>query len=136
MPGPHKDTYATATLSICIFTTVICGGMTKHVLDVSGMKQTDDDENEEVDGENLTPLSASSSSLRLAYRAKQHVYHGAKAKWREFDNNYLRVYFGGATSSERHSGLSSLSRGDYELTTRQVHEGEDDNDGVGHGEDA
>jgi solute carrier family 9 (sodium/hydrogen exchanger), member 8 len=25
MPGPNKDVYATATLSICIFTTVVCG---------------------------------------------------------------------------------------------------------------
>lgn len=84
MPGPHKDTYATATLSICIFTTVICGGMTKQVLDLSGMKHYDNPENEcsdTIENEDLMPLS-SSPSIRMALRAKQKVYHGVKARWR------------------------------------------------------
>lgn len=122
MPGPHKDTYATATLSICIFTTVICGGMTKQILDVSGMQQTegsDDDIVVAADDEILTPLSFSASSFPMAQQARHHVYHGIKARWQDFDNLVLRVYFGGGTSIERNSGIDALNRGDYELTTRQ-----------------
>ena len=32
MPGPHKDVYETTTLSIVIFTTVVCGGLTEPML--------------------------------------------------------------------------------------------------------
>ena len=39
MPGPHKDVYATATLTICIVTTVVCGGFTERILTVFGMRE-------------------------------------------------------------------------------------------------
>ena len=38
MPGPNRDTYVTATLSICFFTTVVCGGCTDSILSRYGMK--------------------------------------------------------------------------------------------------
>ena len=126
MPGPHKDTYATTTLSICIFTTVICGGMTKQILDVSGMKRTespDDDiinaADDDDDDDDLIPLSSAAMSFPMAQQARQHVYHGLKAKWQNFDNKVLKVYFGGLTSIERDSGFDAMNRGDYELTTRR-----------------
>merc|ERR1712091_37040 len=39
MPGPHKDIYETTTLSIVIFTTVVCGGLTEPMLRHAGMKR-------------------------------------------------------------------------------------------------
>ena len=96
--------------------------MTKQILDVSGMQQTegsDDDIVVAADDEILTPLSFSASSFPMAQQARHHVYHGIKARWQDFDNLVLRVYFGGGTSIERNSGIDALNRGDYELTTRQ-----------------
>lgn len=38
MPGEHKDIYVTTTLSLVIFTTIVCGGLTERVLTKMGMK--------------------------------------------------------------------------------------------------
>ena len=42
MPGPNKDVYATATLSICIFTTIVCGGLTDKILALTDIKSIND----------------------------------------------------------------------------------------------
>ena len=50
MPGPNREAYATATLSICIFTAMVFGGLTYHMLTQFIMKQarqTTDDEDME-----------------------------------------------------------------------------------------
>jgi sodium/hydrogen exchanger 8 len=39
MPGPNHDTYASVTLSIVFFTTVVCGGFTEKTLQLAGMKK-------------------------------------------------------------------------------------------------
>ena len=39
MPGPNKEVYTTVTLTICIFTTVVCGGFTEKILTLFGMKE-------------------------------------------------------------------------------------------------
>ena len=44
MPGPNRDTYVTATLSICFFTTVVCGGCTDSILSRYGMKNEGKDD--------------------------------------------------------------------------------------------
>ncbi len=38
MPGEHKDLYISTTLSIVIFTTVVCGGLTEPMLSRMGMR--------------------------------------------------------------------------------------------------
>jgi len=38
MPGKHSEVYATTTLSIVVFTTVICGGLTEPILSRMKMK--------------------------------------------------------------------------------------------------
>ena len=38
MPGEHREMYVSTTLSIVIFTTVICGGLTEPLLTRMGMK--------------------------------------------------------------------------------------------------
>lgn len=40
MPGPRRDLYTTTTLSIVIFTTVVCGGLTETMLSKVGMRNT------------------------------------------------------------------------------------------------
>lgn len=53
MPGEHKDLFISTTLSIVIFTTVVCGGLTEPVLNRMGMK--------------LSPVSPSSSYEVIMY---------------------------------------------------------------------
>lgn len=112
MPGPNKDVYATATLSICIFTTIVCGGLTDRVLTMTDMKSMTDAElaTDSEGVEQLTHLAARRMSGR--------VYEGVKGAWKDFDNRYLKALFGG--SRQVRSGADHLSmdrHGHYEMTT-------------------
>jgi sodium/hydrogen exchanger 8 len=40
MPGEHKDLYISTTLSIVIFTTIVCGGLTEPFMNKMGMRIT------------------------------------------------------------------------------------------------
>ena len=40
MPGEHRDMYVSTTLSIVIFTTVVCGGLTAPMMNKMGMRIT------------------------------------------------------------------------------------------------
>jgi len=62
MPGPNKDSYAAVTLSICFFTTFICGGLTDFVLGKLGMKQKDQIRNVGTIAES-TPLVPATATL-------------------------------------------------------------------------
>lgn len=101
MPGNHKEVYSTATLSICIFTTVICGGFTEKMLTAFGMKE-----------EQPPSLSLSATSdrvlTRLTYkpqsparreslvdRHRRRLHQGIKGIWARLDDNFLKVHFGG-----------------------------------------
>lgn len=131
MPGPNREVYATATLFICIFTTVICGGLTDTVLTYFDMKQTvsTDDDDECISTNRLTYRSGDSDStenlvhdLPLARRASVKVYAGTKKLWKQFENDVLRPNFGGRSQVEsmshpfRDSGTDD--RGNYELGFR------------------
>ena len=39
MPGEHRDMYVSTTLSLVIFTTVVCGGLTAPMMSKMGMRQ-------------------------------------------------------------------------------------------------
>ena len=136
MPGPNKETYTTATLSICIFTTVVCGGLTEYVLTSAGMKageSRNDDDDDDVN-DDLEPLSSFGSSSNnnnnediFHRRVSGRVYEGAKGMWKKLDNQYLKVYFGG---SQRVRSAEDDTRhlGNYELTSRIEQALEDDDD--------
>lgn len=142
MPGPNREVYATATLFICIFTTVVCGGLTDTVLSYFEMKQsssTDDDDGSN-DGLSLSRLSysptdADSSNdlvhrLPLAQRTSITVYNGTKKLWKQFENDVLKPNFGGrshvqsVTHPLREGGVNY--RGNYELGFRDSSEGYDE----------
>lgn len=40
MPGEHRDMYVSTTLSIVIFTTIVCGGLTAPMMSKMGMRGT------------------------------------------------------------------------------------------------
>lgn len=150
MPGPNKDVYATATLSICIFTTIVCGSLTDSMLTAFGMKDPLP-RNDDVDDDGTTmhrlvfqPNDRNSSDNRensLARRAGKRAFHGLKKFWTQFDDAVLKVHFGGdnVTRSSNRAGTRTFSRssanghsGNYELATTTDYGDsttEDDDDG-------
>eukprot|EP00977_Amphora_coffeiformis_P021850 scaffold10022_cov170-Amphora_coffeaeformis.AAC.2 len=142
MPGPNGDVYATATLSICIFTTVVCGSLTEPMLTAFGMKMTGppDEDMDSEEGMQLNRVSydprqhqqqeqqeranRDRKSYPLARRAGKHVYHGAKKLWKQFDDDVLKTYFGGSNSSPgRDRSTSNGERGTYEMAMVDDSEG-------------
>jgi solute carrier family 9 (sodium/hydrogen exchanger), member 8 len=109
MPGPNKDVYATATLSICIFTTVVCGGLTDRILKLADMKYTTELELD-TDSEDFEPLSIPSSP-----RMSERVYDGVKGVWKDFDDKYLKLLFGGSAEA---GGDNHYGRRHYEMASR------------------
>jgi hypothetical protein len=164
VPGPNREVYATATLSICIVTTVVCGGLTNHMLTAFGMKtnKTADTLHDILasngnggDGMQLKRLtfnpadnnSSSSPERRgyqypLARRASKHMYQGTKQVWTKFEDEILKVYFGGSSETLDESVAESRSMlsggggirdlGDFELghypNGRIDEDDDDDND--------
>ena len=118
MPGPNKDTYATATLTICMFTTIVCGGLTEKVLSETGMKQPDSrssmGENEFEDEYQYDNLILSSP---LAKKRFNTVHKGLKGIWKTIDNVYLKPLFGGSETNESNEVTDDDSRAyrEYEL---------------------
>ena len=115
MPGPNKDTYATATLFICMFTTIVCGGFTERVLTMTGMKQMDDDDvaamaEEFADDDSLYELIRNTP----VHRVTTSMQRGIKGVWRNFDDLYLKPFFGGSVMPSRRGGGED-DLGDYEL---------------------
>mmetsp|Transcript_12854 Transcript_12854/g.19951 ORF Transcript_12854/g.19951 Transcript_12854/m.19951 type:complete len:599 (+) Transcript_12854:125-1921(+) len=132
MPGPYKDTYATATLFICIFTTVVCGSFTERILSHFGMKQNSTNEHHLNGGSALYSSTnaeedvdedddATFDHLISNYPNAQKTYEGVKGMWQSFDDNYLKIYFGGSPGidiavddNHHHNGL-----GNFELSLPQ-----------------
>jgi len=116
MPGPNKETYATATLAICMFTTVVCGGLTDRILTISGMKGINIDDsspNDENDDE-TEMLTRSDNKKQMS----KIFYDGVKGIWRDLDDHYLKDLFGGLTQVRSGAGnLNVDGHGHYEMTT-------------------
>ena len=93
MPGNHNDVYATATLFICIFTTVVCGGVTEKILTAFGMKNSrgsghDDEDHSDSDGDSEPQVkprkkSETSSKQNVKFYELKDGYNGPGKKRRE-----------------------------------------------------
>ena len=124
MPGPNREVYATVTLTICIFTTVVCGGLTDRMLTSFGMKTRiveDDDDDVGMEMRRVTftpqPLLAVNRQRRqsLATETSERVYKGAKKLWKQVDEDFLKPYFGGPTRVQT-AGVTRDHLGNYELS--------------------
>jgi sodium/hydrogen exchanger 8 len=138
MPGPHKDVYATATLTICIVTTVFCGGFTERMLTLFGMKDEPapqigsyDSEDDELNLHSLTykPPTPRRHESGLLERQRR-IQEGIKGVWYRFDERFLKPHFGGEQSSnigkrlERHDSKdhdSANMNRDDETTDDDTH---------------
>jgi len=131
MPGPHKDVYATATLTICIVTTVFCGGVTERVLTVFEMREQSTprlsygkDADDSMDLHSLTykPPVPEKRVTRLE-QEKRRITEGIKGVWYRFDESFLKTHFGGDSErleknhnfGDSNKGHASSWSGDYEM---------------------
>lgn len=114
MPGPNSDSYATATLFICMFTTIVCGGLTERILARFGMKQGIENDDEEDDSFDINDLLVVESPL--ARRVSESIQSSGRTWWQNLDDNYMRELFGGTQRS--HSAGSSSRAGNYELSNQ------------------
>lgn len=118
MPGPNRDTYMSATLTICLFTTVVCGGFTETILSRMGMKQGETVYGDVgVEEEYSTFMDVSPTARRVS----THVYKGFKGAWKELDNQYLKKLFGGSSTQRvQRADANDFGdeHGDYELGKR------------------
>jgi len=127
MPGPNRETYASVTLTICMITTVICGGFTEKILTKFGMKQVSLEGSTAEDSDDEFLVIQSASTRREIGR----VYKGLKGLWKQFDDRYLKEYFGGSrtVTSLSNNGCvdDDRSLGVYELSMQQgSYSGSDD----------
>lgn len=108
MPGEQKDTYVTGTLTICIITTIICGGFTEKVLTVMDMKETNRMVPNEFDIDGDSDGTIYENNY-MRDSVKNFILH--------LDRNYLREVFGGEVKTRRSPTKARLDRsiGDYEL---------------------
>lgn len=125
MPGPNRDTYATATLTICLFTTVFCGGFTETILSKFGMRHGVEVTGGSDFGFNDESLLTMTSPM--AKRISRRMYSGTKRLWKDFDENYLKNLFGGSRRIESGDDESDeMHLGNYELGTQE--DDDDDSD--------
>ena len=126
-PGPHKEIYSTATLTICIVTTVFCGGFTERILTVFGMREqstpnlgsrdTDfDDEPLNLTSLTYKPPIPKVRETQLMQR-KRRVKEGIKGVWFRFDENFLKIHFGGEHAPTDDKGDDRMSVDDDEDTS-------------------
>lgn len=126
MPGDHSDLYATATLSICIFTTVVCGGFTERILTHMDMKRRArrDADNDDDDGMTMnrivySPGGGMGRSAAPHLQRRPVVYRGFKRVWKTFDDEVLKQYFGGSTDVDSAERVAQQHRGNFELGNYQ-----------------
>jgi sodium/hydrogen exchanger 8 len=95
MPGENRDLYTCTTLSVIIFTTVICGGLTEPMLNKMGMKVVDDGDGEELDGSNN-----SDAPLNKGLSKKDYAPGSMRTFWHKFDLKYMKPSFGGSSGDD------------------------------------
>lgn len=137
MPGNHKEVYSTATLSICIFTTVVCGGFTEKMLTIFGMKE------DQGPSLSLSPSSGDRVLRRITYepqsparreslvdRHRRRLHHGIKGIWQRLDDNFFKVHFGGDIEDKN---KEKLTESEYEMGSIPNDSAEDSSE---HGEES
>ncbi len=121
MPGPHKEVYATGTLSICIFTTLVCGSFTERVLSIFGMKDNRtpsvEDTNEiDLKLNRLTFTPPIERQLESQMEVRQRILReGIKGLWYRFDDQILKPHFGGEDEAAHMNGIRIHGERNIEL---------------------
>ncbi|KAG7393422.1 hypothetical protein PHYPSEUDO_009626 [Phytophthora pseudosyringae] len=105
MPGPNQDLYVTTTLSVCIFTTIICGGMTEPLLTYTRLKRDqpnpseaneEDDEEQGLLGEMISDHDEDEDVRNHPVFALQEEKSALHTFWTNIDDRYMKPVFGGS----------------------------------------
>lgn len=117
MPGENKETYVTGTLTICIITTIVCGGFTEKVLVIMGMKESDVDDFVHDEAREDSASTHENKDKRSDGNEAGYIRKSVTSFILRFDQVYLREWFGGEVSIRRSPSKTPLDRsfGDYEL---------------------
>uniref|UniRef100_K3X4D0 Sodium/hydrogen exchanger n=1 Tax=Globisporangium ultimum (strain ATCC 200006 / CBS 805.95 / DAOM BR144) TaxID=431595 RepID=K3X4D0_GLOUD len=134
MPGPNQDLYITTTLSVVIFTTIICGGLTEPLLKYTKLKRDREPDSNDIqdDEEERGLLGESTSEHHGAHRGDPDGGNDDDASprlfqrnvqandlhsfWGNVDEKYFKPLFGGSvrhklqasrTSSEKHRSVDA-----------------------------
>ncbi|MGK3735181.1 MAG: hypothetical protein ACI8RD_000828, partial [Bacillariaceae sp.] len=121
--------YATATLTICIVTTVFCGGFTEKMLVIFEMREvrtpqlthgTDhEDDNLNLNSVTFKPPIPRPQETHLL-KQRRRITEGIKGVWYRFDDQFLKPYFGGEHTMTR----------DREILERQCSNDHDDSSNI------
>ena len=97
MPGANRDLYITTTLSVVIFTTIFCGGLTEPLLTRTQMKKGDFDDDEEQhvgdDEYGLTSEEDSDEEIEKDGRLVRRDSKTFRSFWKSMDDKYLKPVF-------------------------------------------
>jgi hypothetical protein len=118
MPGPNRNTYRTVTLSICLVTTVICGGFTDKVLTNLGMKEFNPNICEDRDGVNVQNIDLSSATPMEIGR----VHEDFRSVWKLLNEKYLKACFGGISCSNNNISIEDNNLVNYEMQKIRIGE--------------
>jgi hypothetical protein len=102
---PGTQSYIANTLFICIFTTVVCGGVTERMLTKFGMKQPGNGTIDMDDGGNVyeTLMTPDPHTRMSRSGSAGRIKEGIHGFWKRVDAMYLKPNFGGSGESRRHS---------------------------------
>ncbi|KAE8886614.1 hypothetical protein PF005_g8985 [Phytophthora fragariae] len=114
MPGPNQDLYVTTTLSVCIFTTIICGGMTEPLLTYTQLKrdqpqisEENDDEEQGLLNETISDHNDDDDVRNHPVFARQEEKSALHSFWSNIDERYMKPVFGGSVHRRTSRSASS-----------------------------
>ena len=119
MPGPNSDSYATATLFVCMFTTIVCGGFTAEILTRFGMRRGSEiygdgggDRGRILGADELVVVDSP-----LVRCVRESMIDKCRGFWEDLDDNYMKAAFGGSPR-QPYVGRSGRA-GTYELSNQR-----------------
>ena len=125
MPGENKPSYIANTLCVCIFTTVVCGGVTERILTRYGMKREGGGE-VELRHNSDPKIRLVDTELRRSHSISDRVQITFRDSFRRFDDDYLKPLFGGNSSDDFIDGEEVYDESEMKSWIKDHREGEDD----------
>eukprot|EP01038_Epipyxis_sp_PR26KG_P007944 gene7944-10779_t len=102
MPGDHKDLYISTTLSIVIFTTIVCGGLTEPFMKRMGMRKP----HPQLQSSNMSSVPSTPSNTA---RLNRNRSHHRKIEEADISNLILEHNFAIGTTNDEETSIPLVS---------------------------